>query len=126
MSQSLTTGNILRFWLGGSNGVNCDNETTGFTFSASTWFHVVAQSASIGGAVDLYVNGVNKYGYHSGHITADFANAASTYYIANNDSPSGTRGVDGLIDEFGIWGRALTTTEIADLYNAGNGLTYPF
>lgn len=32
----------------------------------------------------------------------------------------------GRIDEFGIWNRALSDTEIAVLYNGGTGLTYPF
>jgi len=32
----------------------------------------------------------------------------------------------GIIDEVGIWNRALTSTEISELYNSGNGLQYPF
>jgi len=31
---------------------------------------------------------------------------------------------DGLLDEVGIWNRALTSDEIANLYNNGNGLPY--
>ena len=34
--------------------------------------------------------------------------------------------MDGLIDEVGIFSKALNQTEITDLYNNGNGLTYPF
>lgn len=34
--------------------------------------------------------------------------------------------MDGQQDEIGIWSRALSTTEISQLYNSGNGLTYPF
>lgn len=30
------------------------------------------------------------------------------------------------VDEFGIWARTLTPTEINQLYNSGLGLTYPF
>ena len=33
---------------------------------------------------------------------------------------------DGLIDEIGVWTRALTSAEITELYNGGAGLTYPF
>ena len=33
---------------------------------------------------------------------------------------------DGLVDECGIWSRALTTDEVTSLYNSGNGFTYPF
>lgn len=32
----------------------------------------------------------------------------------------------GVADEVGIWGRALTSTEITTLYNGGSGLQYPF
>src|SRR6202035_2479657 len=33
---------------------------------------------------------------------------------------------DGDIDEVSIWNRALTSTEVSDLYNSGGGLQYPF
>jgi len=34
--------------------------------------------------------------------------------------------INGTIDEFGVWNRVLTEDEIAQLYNDGNGLQYPF
>jgi len=34
--------------------------------------------------------------------------------------------VEGLIDEVGIWDRALNSSEIEELYNSGDGLQYPF
>jgi len=42
--------------------------------------------------------------------------------------PSGlsTADFDGLIDEVGIWSRALNSTEVSELYNSGSGLAYPF
>ena len=33
---------------------------------------------------------------------------------------------NGGIDEVGIWNKALSSTEITELYNSGNGLQYPF
>lgn len=33
---------------------------------------------------------------------------------------------NALIDEVGVWSRVLTSDEIAELYNSGSGLTYPF
>jgi hypothetical protein len=35
-------------------------------------------------------------------------------------------GWDGYLDEIGFWSRALTSTEITQLYNLGAGLQYPF
>lgn len=32
----------------------------------------------------------------------------------------------GYVDEYGIWNRSLTASEISDLYNGGAGLAYPF
>ncbi len=32
----------------------------------------------------------------------------------------------GLLDEIGIWNRTLTTQEVSDLFNNGDGLTFPF
>lgn len=34
--------------------------------------------------------------------------------------------LDGDLDEVGYWNRVLTPTELTDLYNSGNGITYPF
>ena len=31
---------------------------------------------------------------------------------------------EGMLDEVGIWSKALTATEVSDLYNSGNGLAY--
>ncbi len=33
---------------------------------------------------------------------------------------------NGTIDEFGYWNRTLNLTEVQELYNSGNGFTYPF
>jgi len=33
---------------------------------------------------------------------------------------------DGMVDECAVWTRALTGTEITELYNSGNGSQYPF
>jgi len=34
--------------------------------------------------------------------------------------------MDGSLDEIGVWNRALSDEEVAQLYNGGNGLAYPF
>jgi hypothetical protein len=31
-----------------------------------------------------------------------------------------------MVDECGVWSRALSSTEVTQLYNSGNGITYPF
>lgn len=44
----------------------------------------------------------------------------------STDTDSGTRNLDGVIDEFGIWDKVLTEVEVEELYNFGRGRTYPF
>jgi len=41
-------------------------------------------------------------------------------------SPAGVNPADGKIDEIGIWTRDLSSAEVSELYNSGNGLQYPF
>lgn len=45
-------------------------------------------------------------------------------YIGNYDSSQFK--FNGTIDEVGFWNRTLNNTEIAQIYNSGNGITYPF
>ncbi len=55
--------------------------------------------------------------------------AASNYIRIGQASFDGTDIADtlnGSIDDVGFWGRALSTSEIANLYNSGSGLQYPF
>jgi hypothetical protein len=35
-------------------------------------------------------------------------------------------GLNGQLDEMGMWSRALLPTEISALYNSGSAITYPF
>jgi hypothetical protein len=46
--------------------------------------------------------------------------------VGSNSCTTANRGFDGLIDEVGIWNRSLTSDEINQLYNNGNGKSYPF
>ena len=80
---------------------------------------LVRNSTSISG----YVNGVYKASlYWDG---TDVANS-NEFTIGTRGSPSLAQDFSGLIDEVGIWNRALTSTEVSNLYNSGDGLAYPF
>lgn len=43
-----------------------------------------------------------------------------------NNGSLDNNGLNGYIDEVGVWNRVLTSTEVSSLYNSGNGLQYPF
>jgi len=53
---------------------------------------------------------------------------AATNYVrigCNNDSGTDQVFMNGTIDEVGFWSRALSATEVGQLYNGGSGLAWP-
>lgn len=94
--------------------------------STGTWYMFTARYSS--GVMYLYINGVQK-----ASVSFSWSGYARTAYSnfsigAEQLTAGGSLAVpfSGLIDEYGVWGRALTTDEITELYNSGNGLQYPF
>jgi hypothetical protein len=83
------------------------------------WHHFVwTHDRTVGGIA--YLDGVNV-GTNS--YTTSNSPSYSNVFIGREGSPSGNIFFNGYIDEFGIWNRALSTTEISDLYNGGAGNT---
>lgn len=72
--------------------------------------------------IKCYVDGtlVSTSGTLSNRLTS--ANA-ETFYIGRSGSGDY---LDGQVDEGSVFNRALSDTEIAELYNGGAGLTHPF
>lgn len=93
--------------------------TTTDTYVGDNWYHLVAiYDATVG--KKLYVNGVLKASNSStGSLMTGTAALTMGRY-------AGANGYDyaGRLDEVGFWKRVLTTTEVANLYNSGNGLFY--
>jgi len=84
------------------------------TTSQNTWTHVV-----------FTYNGTSAVIYKNGARTGS-ANSTSLADVNTNSLMIGaksttdrTRDFNGSIDEVGIWNRALSSTEVADLYNYG-------
>lgn len=95
------------------------------TLTTGTWYHIVA---TYDGSVTtkLYVDG-------SLDTTRTLATALNIVInagglIVGADYLAGAVGGydNGMIDEVGIWSRALSSTEVSELYNGGAGLQYPF
>ncbi len=87
-----------------------------FSVSDNNWHHAV-----------IVGNGTNYFLY----IDRILANQAVSLYIPQESSPiemfgdrPGGDNWNGQIDEVGIWNRALSQSEVTQLYNNGNGLTY--
>ena len=99
---------------GATNAINASGIATG------TWYHIVATIS--GTNMLLYVNGTaGSSATFSG--TRPSLSIDTTYGIRS----SGGAGItEGDIDEGGIWDKALTASEVTELYNGGAGLSYPF
>lgn len=85
------------------------------SFSAGTWYHIAFVYTASAQTIDIYVNGssVGQTTTNGGSIyngTADFAVGGH---------PDDGDYFDGLFNDVRSWGRALTSTEIGDLYTDG-------
>lgn len=104
-----------------NNATQAADVDTGITATTSAWFqYAVVINSTV--SVDLYVNGSNT-------------NTAAAIFIAAglNNLSIGALGrttplqfYSGLQDEIGYWTRALSGSEVSQLYNGGVGLQYPF
>jgi hypothetical protein len=94
---------------------------TSSSISSGSWKMISIVYSDTNGNVILYEDGsyVQTVSISAGDcrttadITLGFADSWNAYF-------------PGLIDEVGMWNRALSSTEVGELYNSGYGLTYPF
>ena len=103
-------------------------ESSSGLFSTGSWYHLIYSYNSSTGYLEGYINNtkvINQYrGGSQSYYTETNSNAIGAYVHSNGTSYAAN--MNGLIDEVGIWDRALSAGEVAELYNNGDGLTYPF
>ncbi len=110
----------FRFYMSSAVGSANLDQITATTFgspSLSTWYYVVAWHDSVGNTINICVN----------NGTADSKGYAFGGYDGADDFHLGAfvgEYMDGLLDEVGIWKKALTPTERTWLYNGGAGRSY--
>ena len=91
------------------------------TLSTGTWYMLTLTYDSTSGG-KVYVNGVSD-----GTFSANGAiNTNGDEFFLGYQQTYSNRYWNGAIDEVGVWSRALSSTEITELYNSGSGLQYPF
>jgi len=101
---------------------------TDVLFSTNTWYMVTFTyngNHLLSGAL-TYFNALNKsYTWYSKDnlgTNSIVTDAAINFCIGGRESI--TNSLRGYIDEVGIWNRALSATEIQNLYNSGTGIFY--
>lgn len=105
-----------------SDGTNIVSRSS-TTLTANTWYFVFVYHDSVNNKIGFSLNNAVP---SETAFTANPAHVLSSapFRIGANGSAAAT--LDGRIDEVGKWNRVLTSTERGQLYNSGNGVTYPF
>jgi len=93
----------------------------------NTWYHIAFVLDVVAETCTFYVNGSavdSTKDSSTGSITTINSSASNTFYVASWDDDGTYHYNDGRIDEAGIWYKELTSGEVSDLYNSGDGLPY--
>lgn len=120
-------GDTLYFFMStnGTNEFNCS--ATGLTFDTGTWYHVAVTyngGASAGSRCKLYVNGSSVT--VTDNTSTTIHNGNRPFNTGSITPGVGNRQLDGVLDMLGVWNVELSAAEVAELYNGGTGVQYPF
>ena len=115
---SILSSNFLALTLT-PNGGGAINVIDDVEFTSGQFFHVGAIFE--GNQTRLYINGTNV---KNGTYTAGSWGNANTPFIGAFDQASLRNFFDGIIDEFGFWNRSLSQSEITQLFNDFNGISF--
>jgi hypothetical protein len=108
----------ITMYAGGSPALDVSGSTT---INTGQWYNIVL----------VYNRGTGVYAYLNGHSEIS-QSTSSNYLIESGETAIGRKGIDstdyfdGMIDDVAIFSRALSPTEVTELYNSGDGRTYPF
>lgn len=91
------------------------------TEANTNWHHYVIQRN--GTALEFYRDG--SY-VNSLTIGSTAMNTVTNNFALGRSGDLGLFNLNGLVDEFGLWKRKLTSTEVTTLYNSGLSKSYPF
>lgn len=127
----LNTNNVAMYKIDRVNNAIFQSIRTNTALTSGVFHHIVITdngSKTVAG-MNIYLNGTlaAKTDQSAGVYTG-MNNSNSTFRIGNNlPTATSTLKLRGYMDEFAIWrNRELNSTEVTQLYNSGNGITYPF
>lgn len=109
-------------------GASCEHYTTSWQttgdapdLSADTWYHLACTYDSVSQNYIFYVNGTETN--RSTGIAIPQLDTQDIV-IGRWQPPNGTQNINGDIDDIRIYNRALSPTEIAEIYSARPGIRY--
>ena len=111
-----------QFGLQLANGTGIGQANTTGTFTANTWYHLVATWD--GSQINFYINGVLDSG---SPVAQTVAPVYATNPLILGSSWNGTSmifPIGGTLDEVGIFNSVLTQTQVTTLYNSGTPLPF--
>jgi len=116
-------GSDSNYWLGRNGSkfyltfINASwhNHSTVNTYTANQWYHVVGVIDSVNDTMKIYVNGVLDIDTQV--EAADMIASNDSLYIGRDNGNNTT--VNGKIDEVRVYNRALSVSEIGNLYTLG-------
>ena len=100
-------------WTGSLGGVS-------WTPSNGVWYHIACTFDVSAGSVIFYLNG-SQLGTAQNGLATSIYNGTSDVVVGGN---SDNYLFDGVMDEVGIWSRALSASDVTALYNSGAGIPY--
>lgn len=104
--------------LGVEHDLSISNATLGV--SNSNRYHVVLKYD--GSNKKVFINGVEK----GSSAYTETMKTGQTLQSFGKFTNLGLWYLNGVLDEFGLWDRGISDSEITELYNSGAGLQYPF
>lgn len=125
LSKTATDRKLFFWWRIGTNDAN--QHSVVWEPSTATWYHVAVTFDNTANECKFYVNGSQQGATGTSLATALQPEGNQPFIVGNHsDETDSGKLFDGIIDELGVWSRALSSTEISSLYNGGTGLSYPF
>ncbi|MFW6172561.1 MAG: LamG domain-containing protein, partial [Elusimicrobiota bacterium] len=100
-------------------GINNNYITSNTQLETDKWYHLLVTYD--GSYTKIYIDGSED---KSDSLSDGSLETSPQKTVIGNGDYYTKRHFDGKIDEVGIWDRALSSSEISDLYNNGDGLAY--
>lgn len=96
------------------------------SIAVGNWYNVVAtyDGSNARAGIAIYINGIRADMDNDGQETVVGTTNTTGALTISYEAPNGGNYFDGIIDQVGIWNRVLTTGEVTELYNSGNGKSF--